>query len=178
MRRILLTLAVALFFTIPAHGDGGRVQMHASAGPYMVTLFSTPDILVTGPADLSVGIEDTATGEFINDVDVELTLSQLDTASANKIVAHTTHGSSARGILQAAQITFPQAGRWRITIDVNRKGKTGQCTTDLTVGTTHQRAYEIWAAGSAPFIICVLFVIHERRKRKWEQERTLRSSSS
>ncbi|QHN02588.1 hypothetical protein FTO74_03780 [Granulicella sp. WH15] len=178
MRHILLALAAALLFVMPAHGDGGRVQMHASAGPYMVTLFSTPDTLTTGPADLSIGVEDAATGEFITDAEVRLTLNQLDAAPANKIVAQTAHGSSARGILQAAQITFPRPGRWRITIDVNRKGRTGQCTTDLTVGTAHQQTYEIWATVSTPLLICLLFVIHERRKRQWKQERTIRSRAS
>jgi hypothetical protein len=133
---------------------------------------------VAGPADLSVGVEDATTGEFINDARVELTLSQLETGSANEIVALTTHGSSGRGILQAAQVIFPHAGRWRITINVNRKGTTGECSTDLTVVTTHQRAYEMWAAGTAPLMVCLLFVIHERRKRQWKQERMIRSSAS
>lgn len=182
MKRILPGIWAALFFAgisvIPAKGDGGRVQMHERAGPYMVTLFSMPDTLATGPADLSVGVEDAATGELINDAEVKLTLSELDTGSSNGIVARTTHGSAPSGILQAAQVTFPNAGRWRITIDVNRKEKSGQCSTDLTVGTAHQRAYEIWAAGLAPLVICLLFVIHEWRKRKWERERTIRIRNS
>ncbi len=144
----------------------------------MVTLFSTPDTLVTGPADLSVGIEDTATGAMINDAEVELVLSQLDAGSNNEFVVRTTHGASARGILQAANVTFPNAGRWRITIDVNHEGREGQCSTDLIIGASHQRAYEIWAAGGAPFMVCLLFVLHERRKRSWERERRIRTRSA
>jgi hypothetical protein len=182
LKRIQIWIWGILLFAdltmMPAKGDGGRVQMHERAGPFIVTLFSVPDTLVTGPADLSVGVEDADTSELVNDAEVKFTLSQRDTGSPHGIVARATHGSSASGIFQTAQVTFPNAGRWQITIDVNRKGTTGQCSTDLRVDTPHQRAYDIWAAAAAPLMVCLLFAIHEWRKRKWERERTIRIRAS
>jgi hypothetical protein len=55
--------------------------MHERAGPFIVTLFSTPDNLAAGPADLSLGVEDAETGELINDAEIDLSLSRIDSGS-------------------------------------------------------------------------------------------------
>lgn len=160
--------------TVPARCDGGRVQMHERAGPFVVTLLSVPDNLVTGPADLSVGVEDAATGEVIDGAEVRLSLSPLDNRAASPIVATATHRSSTRGILQAAQVSFPRAGRWHVDLVVTHQGMTGLCATDLSVGTAHQRAYEVWVAGLTPFLLVLGFIVHQSRKRRMKIERTKR----
>ena len=160
--------------TAPARCDGGRVQMHERAGPFVVTLLSVPDNLVAGPADLSVGVEDAATGEVISGAEIRLSLSPLDERAASPIVANATYGSSTRGILQAAQVSFPRAGLWHVDLVVTHQGMTGLCAIDLAVGIAHQRAYEVWVAGLAPFVLALGFIVHQSRKRRLKIQRTKR----
>jgi hypothetical protein len=148
--------------------------MHQNAGPFVVTLFSIPDDLVTGPADLSVGVEDTTTGEVVNDAVVTLTLTSLDTPSTNRIVTTVTDGPGSRGILKSAEVTLPSAGRWHIAIVVADGAKHGACSMDLIVGTAHNKTYEVWAAAICPLLFMLLFTVRERRKRRWKEERTAR----
>ena len=140
----------------PARGDGGRVQMHERAGPFIVTLFSTPDDLTAEPADLGLGLEDTETGEVINDAEIELSLSRIDSGSADPLAVIATNQTSPTGILQSAQVSLPSAGRWHVAIEVSRKGMNGRCSTDLSVRIPHQQQYEVWIAGMAPVLIALL----------------------
>jgi hypothetical protein len=158
--------------TATARGDGGRVQMHERAGPFVVTLFSVPDNLVAGPADLSVGVEDAETGEMIDDAEISLSLSLLDSGSANPIMVTLTRGASTNGIMQAAQVTFTSAGHWHVALVVTHQGMRGRCSTNVDVGTPHRQAYEVWFAGVTPFLVALLFIVHQSRKRRWTAQRT------
>jgi hypothetical protein len=178
-RKYLWAMLLVGTLTVPcARGDGGRVQMHENAGPFVVTLFSIPDDLVTNPADLSVGVEDAATGEFVNDANVRFTLTKVDGTPADRIVAMATEGSVGGGILKSAEITLPRAGLWHILVEVSKGKKQGECSMDLTVSTAHTRTYELWAAAISPPVFVSLFLIHQRRKRKWKHERTIRSTNA
>lgn len=176
-RKCLWAMLLFGMLAVPcARGDGGRVQMHQNAGPFVVTLFSIPDDLVTGPADLSVGVEDAATGELMNDANVSFTLTKLDGAPTDRIVVRATEGSVGGGILKSAEIAFPSAGLWHILIEVSEGKKQGECSLDLTIGTAHARTYEVWAAAISPPLFVSLFLIHQQRKQKWKHERTIRST--
>ena len=152
--------------------------MHQGAGPFVVTLFSIPDDLVTGPADLSVGVEDAATGELVNDANVRFTLTKLDGTPTDRIVAMATEAPTGNGILKSAEISFSSAGLWHILVEVREGKKEGECSMDLTVGTAHTRTYEVWAAAISPPLFVSLFLIHQRRKRKWNHERTIRRANA
>jgi hypothetical protein len=171
-------LLIAALAVPSARGDGGRVQMHENAGPFVVTLFSVPDTLVTGPADLSVGVEDAATGELVNDANVILTLTKLDGTPTDRIVARATERSMGNGILKSAEINIATAGHWHIAIEVSEARKEGECSMDLMIGTAHTQVYEVWAAAISPLLFVSLFLIHRRRKRKWNHDRLERRVGS
>ena len=70
MRRLCLTILATFLLAAPARGDGGTVRISERAGPYRVTVFTSPSPLRAGPVDVSVLVQDGETGELATDVRV------------------------------------------------------------------------------------------------------------
>jgi len=49
VRHLIVALVLACA-AVAAHADGGRLQMRQAAGPFVVSLFTTPESLAVGPA--------------------------------------------------------------------------------------------------------------------------------
>ena len=113
--RVLRALGVLLLLAswIPAsHADGGTVLSRQDAGAFTVTLFAASQPLHTGLADLSVMVQDKATGDVLLDPTVDLTLdSQTVRFQPNRL-------------MQSVTVSFPHAGRWRLTLRIHRGKET------------------------------------------------------
>src|SRR5262249_1686313 len=55
-----------------ASGDGGVVQLHEAQGPFVITVFVSPERALGGPTDVSVLVQWREGGEVILDADVSL----------------------------------------------------------------------------------------------------------
>ncbi len=77
MKRLIVALVLACA-AIAAHADGGRLQMRQAAGPFVVSLFTTPESLGVGQADLSAMIEEQGGSKVLLDADVVITLTPED----------------------------------------------------------------------------------------------------
>ncbi|MEI9975838.1 MAG: hypothetical protein WDO73_29525 [Ignavibacteriota bacterium] len=51
-------LALLILIQSTALADGGTVQFRSEAGPYVITLFTTPTPLTAGPIDISLLLQD------------------------------------------------------------------------------------------------------------------------
>ena len=69
-RRGLLLVAALLAFSSRAQADGGFVELHQEVGPFVVTVFSAPGPLRAGPVDISVLVQDRASGQPVLDGEV------------------------------------------------------------------------------------------------------------
>ena len=54
MKHSIVLLAVVFLAQPTAFADGGAVQFRTNAGPYVITVFTSPSPLSAGPADISV----------------------------------------------------------------------------------------------------------------------------
>ena len=117
---------------ITAHADGGRLQLRQAAGPFVISLFSTPESLGVGPADLSVMVEEQGSGNVLLDADVTLTLtSEVDRVAP--VIAHVSHAHATNRLLQDAVVQLPHAGRWHAIVHVSEAGREVSVATDLAV---------------------------------------------
>jgi hypothetical protein len=99
--------------------DGGVIQFRKQAGPFLVTLFSTPAPLHAGPADLSVLVESAKDGQALLDAKVILRLhpsSEHDPSKVLKIEA--TRAQATNKLLYAALPSLTGQGLWDVRIDV------------------------------------------------------------
>jgi len=73
-------LAAALLWPAAAYPDGGTLRLRQDTGPFMVSVFTAPQPLRAGPADVSVLVQDRASTEVLLDAEVTLTLRPPDGA--------------------------------------------------------------------------------------------------
>jgi hypothetical protein len=159
-------LAVLLFLctAAAAHADGGRLQMRQAAGPFVISLFTQPESLGLGQADLTAMIEEQGSGKVLLDSDVVITLTPED-EQGKPIVVHLSHAHASNRLLQDAVVQLPRAGRWRTAIQVNDSGRSASVTTDLTVGDYSARRGTVWVFALFPVFAIALFAWVQIGKR-------------
>lgn len=166
MRRILLSLLL-LFYLPAAHADGGRLRLHEPAGPFVVTLFTSPDPLTTGQADFSVAIERRDTPGIVQDVNVTLVLTPEDGASERLILDASHSGASSR-FLQAANFSLPRSGIWNVTVVAQQGADVGRCSGLIDVLPARLPGDEMTGEIAIVPILVLLFGIHQWRKRVFQ----------
>ena len=154
-----------------AHADGGRLQMRQAAGPFVVSLFTTPESLAVGPADVSVLVEEQ--GSVLLDADVVVTLTPED-ASIAPVVAHLSHAHATNRLMEDAVVQLPRAGRWRAVVHVSEAGREASVATDLTVANHSARRGTIWLFAVLPLCAIALFAWVQTEKRRARRARMLR----
>jgi hypothetical protein len=164
MKRLLL--ACCLFgFAASAHADGGRLRLHAPAGPFVVTLFTTPDPLRADDADFSVALERASSGALVSDADITLILTPAAEGERGRIELQATRAAATSAFMQAADVKLPHPGSWKVTVAVRQGSESGECSTTLDVLPKSPLGGQIfWEIMLVPFLIG-LFAIHQRLKR-------------
>lgn len=166
MTRRYLLLILLLILTGRAFADGGRLRFRQPAGPFTVTLFTTPDPLTKGRADFSVAIERADSTGLVQNAHVTFILTPQSDPH-HPITLHASHNQATSRFLQAANFTLPSAGLWSIRVLVKDGNQSGQCGGQFRVQkqdlATSERA---WQIAFVPIMV-LLFFLHQWRKRNW-----------
>jgi hypothetical protein len=166
-------LVIALMLvgaTVAARADGGRLQMRQAAGPFVVSLFTTPETLAVGPADLSVMVEEQGSRTVLLDADVIITLISED-AGAAPVVAHLSHAHAPNRLLEDAVVQLPRGGRWHVLIHVREAGREASVATDLMVANYSARRGTVWLFAILPICAIALFAWVQMVKRQARRRR-------
>jgi hypothetical protein len=166
---VALVLACA---AATAHADGGRLQMRQAAGPFVVSLFTTPESPAVGSADLSVMVEEQGSGSILLDADVAVTLTSED-ARVAPVIAHLSHAHATNRLLEDAVVQLPQAGPWHAVIHVSEAGREASVTTLLMVAHYSARRGTVWFFAVLPVCAIALFAWVEAAKRRARRRRAL-----
>jgi hypothetical protein len=171
VRRVIVSLVLA-GAAVAAHADGGRLQMRQAAGPFVVSLFTTPESLAVGPADLSVMVEEQGSGEVLLDADVVVELTSEDAGSA-PVIAHLSHAHASNRLLQDAVVELPHAGSWHAVLRVREAGREASASTDLTVANYSARRGTVWFFAILPIGVVALFAWVQVAKQQARRRRLL-----
>ncbi|MCS6852955.1 MAG: hypothetical protein NZ700_17495 [Gemmataceae bacterium] len=118
MARASLAVGMVLLLRpAAAYADGGMVQWSGDAGPYRLTVFTTPTPLRAGPIDVSVLLQDRHTGRPILDGTVTIRLTAERQLSMTQEKLATTEAASNK-LLRAATLDAGTAGAWQIDVAV------------------------------------------------------------
>ena len=175
---ILGAVFVVLAYAHPAFADGGRLRFRQPAGPFVVSLFTTPNPLRVGRADFSVAVERSgaqdAGADLIPDAQVDLTLTPVS-ARGKPLILHASHSAATSKWLQAANFSLPARGVWRVTVVVRRGNQVGQCSGEVQVNSAGAAGAAgpeglTWDVMPVP-LLALLFVLHQYRKRKYNRAR-------
>ena len=163
MRRFVIAFGL-LCCVASAYADGGRLRMHAPAGPFTVTLFTTPDPLRADEADFSVALERAATGELVDDARITLVLTPVAEGGRGRIELPATHQAATSAFMQAADVKLPHGGDWTVTVVVREGRESGECSTALEVLPASPLGGQIfWEIMLVPFAL-LFFAVHQRLK--------------
>ncbi len=155
MRRFLCWLLLVLPST--ALADGGHIALHATSGSVTITVFTSPEPLVTGPADFSVLVQDAASDEPLAGARVQGTL----TTQQRRVPI----GFARSGGLMAAAVRLPEAGSYRLDLSVESPGTpTAVFSTTLMVEASHERRTTVIVALVFPLVVIGLFLVNQQLK--------------
>jgi hypothetical protein len=148
--------------------DGGTVQFHKQAGPFDVTLFSSPVPLRAGRADLSVMVQKSVDHSTIPNATVTVHLRKSTADNVVEVVAPATHANATNKLLYAAGLTIPNPGQWLVNVEINAAGATATASGDIHVLPPQAPVATYWGYFALiPFAI-LLFLFNRwlRRRRQ------------
>lgn len=157
MRRLLALLAALA--AAPAWADGGSVRIQADAGALRITAFSAPEPLRVGEADLSVLVQQRENGEPVLGAEVTLRLEGPTTASP--IVVRATRAAATNRLLHAARVELPEAGTWRLQVEVRQQHGVVEVDGALPVAPPAPRLASLWPYLALPPGALALFALRE-----------------
>lgn len=164
MKKRAAAAAVLLAIASHAPADGGRMRLKETAGPFVVAVFTAPDPLTVGTADVSVLVQDALTSDAVIDADVEIRLRPLVPEGAETVQYAAAPGRNR--LLRQAIVRLPSAGRWHLEIAVHRGAQGAIVSALVTVAPPTSPWRTEWPLLAAPAVLVALFVAGARRRRR------------
>jgi hypothetical protein len=154
-----LLLAVALSTpSLRAQADGGLVQLHHTAGQFIVTVFASPSPPRAGPVDVSVLAQDRADGRAALDVEVFV---RLRSAGGMVVAGRATREASRNNLLYSALVNLPDAGQWELEVTIKRGKSAASALGQLSVSAPRPFLVSYWRSLSLPWVVVTLFVMNQ-----------------
>jgi hypothetical protein len=159
-----LLAAITLFaLATPTPADGGTLQLVQTAGPFVVTVFTTPTPLRAGPVDISVMVQNQLDQKPVLDGQV---LVELQGEGGLVLKAQAVRGQAQNNLLYASLIKIPEPGRWALSVTISRGQDSAKVFGSITVGSAKGFMLSYWRSLALPSIIIVLFVLNQWLKRR------------
>jgi len=160
------SLLLVLLFCGVARADGGTLRLSRTAGALVVSVFTTPEPLRVGRADVSVLVQRKANGEVLLGAPVALRLVGPDGAEQT---LPASHAMATNRLLQSAQVELAAPGRWQLEIMVDREA-TVAC--ELPVAPRLRPIADHWMALAVPPVCVFLFAWRARLSERLRRSRT------
>jgi hypothetical protein len=147
-----------------ARADGGAVRLCERAGDYQLAVFTLPTPFRTGPVDVSVLVQDAATGECVTQARVTLRLSAR--GSGQVLECPATSGSASNKLFHEAAFELPEAGWWDAEVSVDGPHGPARARFEVEAGEAPPRWQELWPWFAWPALAVALFGLHQAVARR------------
>jgi hypothetical protein len=171
-RLLFALLAPLAFGFVPVaalHADGGTVRLSQRKGDHQITVFTSPTPVRAGPVDISVFIQNAATGEPVPQARIRARAAPGGLPE-EAMEETASHEKATNKLYQDALFDLPQAGRWDVLVVLDGLGEPMELAFEMEVEEALPRLGEMtpWIAWPAAAIL--LFLAHrwlvERRARR------------
>jgi len=158
---LILALLSCLIFhpSSLARADGGAMRLRQRAGGYQVAVFTSPTPFRAGPVDVSVLVQDAATGECVPEAQVTVYLNAPGAGGTMECPA-TTQAATNR-LFHAAVFELPGPGRWDVGIAVEGPHGPALLRFEVEADGPAPRWLELWPWFTWPALVVVLFGLHQ-----------------
>ncbi|RME50422.1 MAG: hypothetical protein D6796_02980 [Caldilineae bacterium] len=150
-----------------AHGGGTPVLTNATAGPYLVSVWMSPDPLRVGTVHLTVAVIEAASGGENGPPVLEATVgvrARPLAGDAAPIVTEATHAEALNKILYETDFEVPQAGRWEIALAI--EGPDGPAEVNFSVEVLPSSRRTGWLIGGGAGVLILLIGWMAARRRR------------
>jgi hypothetical protein len=155
----LLPITAILLLPSLARADGGTIRLSEQRGKYRITIFTAPALVRAGRVDISVLVQEAATGELVSDVQVTIT---AECRGAHRLTlqhAATTEAATNK-LYRAATLDLPEPGLWEVEVGITGDLGTGQVRFRLDAAAPLPQWLTMWPWVGWPALAIVLFGIH------------------
>jgi hypothetical protein len=165
-------IPVAVWFLAGrAWADGGTLRLRQQAGNYRVAVFTSPALLRAGAIDISVLVQDAATGKHLPQMNVTVHLREQ--AGSATLEQSATLGAATNKLFHAAEFDLPHAGRWNVEVELTGPQGSAEVAFDIEAAEALPRWLEVWPWIAWPAAAVVLFGIHQVLVRRASSARSL-----
>ena len=160
----MLLIAIAwVAGIIKAHADGGAVQFARLAGPFAITVFTTPSPLRAGPVDISLMIQSRDSQQPVLDCRA---LVQLRKEGAISIRSEATHEAAQNKLLYAAQVNIPESGTWELEVTIEHGDDSINVVGEIVAASSMPVLLVYWRSLALPPLFISLFALNQWLKRR------------
>ena len=145
------------------------MQLRKQAGPFQITLFSTPSPLRAGPADLSVMVQRVNDQSPVLDANVKLHLRKRGGDNIIEVFAPARHENASNKLLYSAKVNLVSSGDWLAEVEVIEGGMTADVAGQVTVLPESPPLITYWPYFALVPLVLALFVFNRwlRRRREY-----------
>ena len=161
-RRSLLLAVALLMLNSRAHADGGTVELHQVAGPFIVTVFTAPVPLRVGPVDISVLLQDRANGQPVLDGEIFVLFRKEGGLTVGEPA---TRELAQNKLLYSALMILPEAGQWELEVRIKREKEATSVFAQVSAAAPKPFLLSYWRSLSLPPIFIALFALNQWLKR-------------
>jgi hypothetical protein len=162
-RRTLLLAVALLALDLRAQADGGIVVLHHVTDLFVVTIFTASVPLRAGPVDISVLVQDRASGQPVLDGEVFI---RLRRESGMTVDERATREVAQNKLLYCAQMTLPEAGRWELEATIKRGKEAASVLGQVSAAAPRPFLLSYWRSLSLPPVVIALFALNQWLKRR------------
>ena len=163
MSRCIFSLAILLSLACTARADGPHIAFHGASGSITVTLFSAPDPLVAGPADLALLVQNTSDSAIIPGASAHGELALPGHAPVAFTLTQGGGGTSNNQLL-GATVPLPAAGDYTLTLAVQAAGVPAHFSGDVPVELNNGRRNTVLWTVLVPLVLILLFLVNQYAK--------------
>jgi hypothetical protein len=146
-----------------ARAHQGAVRLCERAGDYQLAVFTLPAPFRAGPVDVSVLVQDAATGECAAQARVTLRLTAR--GSGRVLEQPATSGASGNKLFREAAFELPEAGWWDVEVSVDGPLGPARARFPVEAGEAPPRWLDLWPWFGWPALAVVLFGLHRALAR-------------
>jgi hypothetical protein len=165
MRSLAVGLTLGALFAgawcPPARGDGGTVRLSRRVGGYEIVVFTSPTPLRAGPVDVSVLVQDAATGEPVPDVRASVRVAPRR-RPRDAIRTPATTEAATNKLFHAALFELPEPGVWDVEVAIEGSRGDAQVRFAMEAAEPLPRWLALWPWVGWPALAIAAFGIHQR----------------
>ena len=143
-----------------AAADGGALRLSEEKDGYRIAVFTTPTPLRAGPADISVLVQDAATGEPASGVQASIKVQRHD-GRHEALYQRATTQAATNKLYYAATFDLPEPGWYSVEVSIIGAKKTTNAGFDVEAAEPLPPALTVLPWVGWPLLAIALFVIHQ-----------------